>query len=125
MTANLPPTLALAMLSMAPPSSMVHQTVSKDRALQADQAGSATGMASSRARAVPDDGEKVLLSGREQEVLELIARGFSYAEISRLKGVSVHTVQTHIKSLYSKLAVHSKSEAVFEATGMVLLPQMR
>lgn len=66
---------------------------------------------------------KSLLSGREQEVLELIARGFSYAEISRLQSVSVHTVQTHIKSLYSKLAVHSKSEAVFEATRMGLLPR--
>lgn len=36
MTANLPPTLALAMLSMAPPSSVVHQIVSEDRALHAD-----------------------------------------------------------------------------------------
>lgn len=36
MTANLPSTLALAMLSMAPPSSVVHQIVSDDRALQAD-----------------------------------------------------------------------------------------
>ncbi len=67
------------------------------------------------------EGEKVQLSGREQEVLELIARGFSYAEIARLKAVSVHTVQTHIKNLYSKLAVHSKSEAVYEATRMGLL----
>jgi DNA-binding CsgD family transcriptional regulator len=35
----------------------------------------------------------------------------------------VHTVQTHIKNLYGKLAVHSKSEAVFEATRMGLLPR--
>ena len=62
------------------------------------------------------------LSGREQEVLELIARGFSYAEIARLQSVSVHTVQTHIKHLYTKLAVHSKNEAVFEATKLGLLP---
>ena len=61
------------------------------------------------------------LSPREQEVLELIARGFSYADIARLKAVSVHTVQTHIKNLYGKLAVRSKSEAVFEATQMGLL----
>jgi DNA-binding NarL/FixJ family response regulator len=67
--------------------------------------------------------ERVQLSNREQEVLELIARGFSYAEIARVKAVSVHTVQTHIKNLYSKLAVHSKSEAVFEATRMGLLPR--
>jgi DNA-binding NarL/FixJ family response regulator len=64
---------------------------------------------------------RALLSAREQEVLELIARGFSYAEISRLKGVSVHTIQSHIKSLYTKLAVHSKSEAVYEATRLGLL----
>lgn len=65
-----------------------------------------------------------LLSNREQEVLELIARGFSYAEIARLKSVSVHTVQTHIKNLYGKLAVHSKSEAVYEATRMGLLSRL-
>ncbi len=61
------------------------------------------------------------LSPREQEVLELIARGFSYAEIAKLRHVSVHTVQTHIKNLYAKLAVHNKTEAVYEATRMGLL----
>lgn len=64
-----------------------------------------------------------LLSPREQEVLALIARGFSYSEIARLQDVSVHTVQSHIKNLYTKLSVHSKSEAVFEATRMGLLPR--
>ena len=62
-----------------------------------------------------------MLSAREQEVLRLIARGFSYAEIARLKNLSVHTVQSHIKNLYGKLAVHSKNEAVFEATRLGLL----
>lgn len=61
------------------------------------------------------------LSQREQEVLELISRGFSYAETSRLKAISVHTVQTHIKRLYRKLSVNSKSEAVYEATKMGLI----
>jgi DNA-binding NarL/FixJ family response regulator len=61
------------------------------------------------------------LSPREQEVLELIARGFSYSDIARLRSVSVHTVQTHIKNLYAKLAVTSKSEAVYEATQLGLL----
>ena len=63
-----------------------------------------------------------LLTGKEQEVLELIARGFSYAETARLQGISVHTVRTHIKSIYSKLAVHSKNEAVYEAVKLGLLP---
>lgn len=67
--------------------------------------------------------EKGLLSRREQEVLELIARGFSYSEIADLKNLSVHTVQTHVRSLYGKLEVHSKMEAVMEATRMCLLPQ--
>jgi DNA-binding CsgD family transcriptional regulator len=66
--------------------------------------------------------QAALLSPREQEVLELIARGFSYAEIARLQAVTVHTVQTHIKNLYAKLSVHSKNEAVFEASRMGLLP---
>ncbi|RZI80414.1 MAG: response regulator transcription factor [Rubrivivax sp.] len=63
----------------------------------------------------------VALSPREQEVLQHIARGLAYAEIARLQGVTVHTVQTHIKKLYGKLAVHSRSEAVFEANRLGLL----
>jgi DNA-binding NarL/FixJ family response regulator len=63
----------------------------------------------------------VSLSPREQEVLQHIARGLAYAEIARLQGVTVHTVQTHIKKLYGKLAVHSRSEAVFEANRLGLL----
>lgn len=80
-------------------------------------------VAAARSAMVPVDGERPALSRREQEVLGLIARGFSYQEIAGLQGVSVHTVQTHIKNLYSKLAVHSKVEAVFEATRMGLLPR--
>lgn len=68
------------------------------------------------------DALPTLLTPREQEVLALIARGFSYAEIARLQAVSVHTVQTHIKNLYAKLSVHSKNEAVFEASRLGLLP---
>jgi DNA-binding CsgD family transcriptional regulator len=63
----------------------------------------------------------VVLSRREQEVLEFIARGFSYAEIAKEQGITVHTVQTYIKKLYGKLAVHSRSEAVFEAHRLGLL----
>ena len=71
----------------------------------------------------PDPGaaSEVGLSDREREVLDLIARGFSYAEVARLTSISVDTVRSHIKHLYSKLAVHSRSEAVFEATRMGLL----
>ena len=67
----------------------------------------------------------VALTARESEVLELVARGYAYAEIARLHGVSMHTVQSHIKNLYAKLAVHSRSEAVFEASRMGLLASLR
>lgn len=81
-----------------------------------------TPAASDRTGDVRPAPEIPLLSPREQEVLVLIARGFSYAEIARLQTVSVHTVQTHIKNLYAKLSVHSKNEAVFEASRLGLLP---
>jgi len=84
--------------------------------------GTGTAVPGATPEAAFDENERGLLSAREHEVLTLIARGFSYAEIARLKGLSVHTVQTHIKNLYGKLAVHSKSEAVFEATRLGLLP---
>ena len=63
-----------------------------------------------------------LLTQRETEVLTLISQGYSYGEIARMRNLSVNTIQTHIKSLYRKLSVNSKTEAVFEATRMGLLP---
>lgn len=102
---------------------IARRVLSKYLVLQLNQSKVLSGQAEDAIKngVIPD--ERELLSAREQEVLELIARGFSYAEISRLKVITVHTVQTHIKNLYSKLAVHSKSEAVFEATRMGLLPR--
>ena len=61
------------------------------------------------------------LSPRESEILSLIARGYTYGELGKLLAISLSTVQTHVKSIYSKLAVHSKTEAVFEARQMGLL----
>jgi DNA-binding NarL/FixJ family response regulator len=78
-----------------------------------------------RAPAAVAPAAEVTLTAAESEVLELIARGYAYAEIARLRGVSIHTVQTHVKHLYSKLAVHSRSEAVYEATQLGLLGPLR
>ncbi|MCY1527376.1 Response regulator protein VraR [compost metagenome] len=97
---------------------IARRVLAKYRSLQAAVPGTA---GAAPAEAALDEADRGLLSAREHEVLTLIARGFSYAEIARLKGLSVHTVQTHIKNLYGKLAVHSKSEAVFEATRLGLL----
>jgi DNA-binding NarL/FixJ family response regulator len=65
--------------------------------------------------------EETPLSAREAEVLGLIAKGFSFAEIARLLGVSPHTVISHVKKIYQKLAVHSRGEAVYEAGKMGLI----
>jgi DNA-binding NarL/FixJ family response regulator len=62
-----------------------------------------------------------LLSGREHEVLLLVSKGYSYAEIGRALDISVNTVGTHVKQIYRKLAVNSRSAAVFEAQQQGLL----
>jgi len=61
------------------------------------------------------------LSEREGEVLRLIVKGFTYAEIAELLGVSSHTVTTHVRGLYRKLEVHSRGEAVYEALQLGLV----
>ena len=61
------------------------------------------------------------LSTRETEVLGLVAKGFSFGEIARLLGVSQHTIISHVKKIYQKLAVHSRGEAVYEAGKMGLI----
>lgn len=63
-----------------------------------------------------------LLSKREVDILDLIARGNSYGDVAKSLSLGVGTVQTHIKSIYGKLSVHSSSEAVFEAKRQGLLP---
>ncbi len=62
-----------------------------------------------------------LLSGREKEVLELVARGLSSAEVAHQLSVAVSTVNTHIKHIYNKLDVNSRSEAVFEAAQLGII----
>ena len=52
------------------------------------------------------------LSKRETEILQAFANGFSYQEISDAMFISPHTVRTHIKNIYNKLEINSKSEAV-------------
>jgi DNA-binding NarL/FixJ family response regulator len=59
--------------------------------------------------------EKSELSEREAEILTLFAKGMSYKETSEMLNISTHTVGTHAKSIYSKLEVNSRNEAIFEA----------
>ena len=55
------------------------------------------------------------LTEKETEVLTELARGFSYKEVALRQGISHHTVADHVKSIYRKLSVNSRSQAVFEA----------
>ncbi len=66
-------------------------------------------------------GDLPALSPRENEVLGLIAKGFNFAEIARLLDVSPHTITAHVKNIYQKLAVHSRGEAVYEASKLGLI----
>lgn len=61
------------------------------------------------------------LSPREMEVLRLVARGCSYQETGSCLGITTTTVQAHVRNLYGKLDVHSKTEAVYEARQLGLL----
>lgn len=65
------------------------------------------------------------LTARETEVLELIAKGFGYAEIARILGISAHTVTTHVRRIYGKLEVGSRGEAVYEAVNLGLIRMQR
>lgn len=60
-------------------------------------------------------GEDYHLSEREKQVLQLLVNGYSYKMIASEMFISIDTVRSHIKKIYEKLHVNSKSEAVAKA----------
>lgn len=58
-----------------------------------------------------------LLRPRECEVLELLAKGGSYREIADQLGITYSTVNSHVKSIYERLHVRSRSQAVAKYLG--------
>jgi len=62
------------------------------------------------------------LSDRELEVLHLLAEGLSNKEIAQRLYISLPTVKSHTRSIYGKLGVHSRKEAVARARGLRILP---
>lgn len=52
------------------------------------------------------------LSTREQEILQLLTKGYSYKMIAAELNIALETVRTHIKRIYEKLHVHSAQEAI-------------
>jgi DNA-binding NarL/FixJ family response regulator len=65
----------------------------------------------------PEQGNKESfdLSAREKEILTCLVKGMSYKMIADTCFISIETVNVHIKNIYRKLHVHSKSEAVAKA----------
>jgi DNA-binding NarL/FixJ family response regulator len=59
-----------------------------------------------------EEPEGVKLTSREKELLQLLARGYRYKEIAGLLFISVETVRTHIRNIYEKLQVQSRTEAL-------------
>lgn len=62
--------------------------------------------------------ETYSLTPREVEVLELLAKGFSYKEVAADLNISYSTVQRHIENIYRKLHVHSRAHAVNKFFGV-------
>jgi DNA-binding NarL/FixJ family response regulator len=58
-----------------------------------------------------------LLTKREHEILALLAKGFLYKEIADQLGISLSTVRAHLHTVYEKLHVQSRTEAVVKFLG--------
>jgi LuxR family maltose regulon positive regulatory protein len=64
------------------------------------------------------------LSERETEILQLIAEGLTNPDIANTLFLSLHTVKTHTRNIYSKLGVHNRTEAVARARLLGILPSI-
>jgi len=66
----------------------------------------------------PPEPEPPTLTQREREILELFSAGSTYREVAKMLEISVNTVRQHVRNLYEKLHVCSKTEAVIAARGL-------
>jgi DNA-binding NarL/FixJ family response regulator len=66
-------------------------------------------------RVRPAESAEYALTPHETRLLKLIVEGHSYKSAAAALGVTVHTISFHMRSIYDKLQVHSKSEAVAKA----------
>ncbi len=62
----------------------------------------------------PSSEEAENLSKREHEILLYLAKGYRYKEIAEALFISIETVRTHLRNIYEKLHVRSRSEAVLK-----------
>jgi ATP/maltotriose-dependent transcriptional regulator MalT len=62
----------------------------------------------------------VILTDREGQILQLIAKGFTNREISALLSISESTAENHIHHIYTKLRVSNRAQAVAHAFQMLI-----
>ena len=62
-----------------------------------------------------------MLQEQAQQLQVLIGSPSRGAETAQLLGISVHTVHSHVRNIYGKLSVNSKTEAIYEARQLGLL----
>ncbi len=82
-----------------------------------------------RLTAPKDEGKRSLgkLQTRELDILKLVAQGVSSREIGKNLTISGRTVQTHLDNIFTKLGVHSHTEAVVHTLreGWLILDDLR
>jgi DNA-binding NarL/FixJ family response regulator len=62
------------------------------------------------------EGSTDALTPRELEVLRLVSKGFTLPEVGQILHLSIATIRTHTRHVYAKLEVHTRGEAISEAT---------
>ena len=67
--------------------------------------------------ALPANSHLETLTERERSVLDLLSKGFLYKQIGEELGISLDTVRSHLRKVYEKLHVHSRTEAVLKYLG--------
>jgi DNA-binding CsgD family transcriptional regulator len=63
----------------------------------------------------------IVLTPKEKAVLALLAEGYSYLNTAGQLDITINTVRNHVRRIYEKLGVHTKSEAVLKAVRRGLL----
>ncbi len=86
-------------------------------------AGLVSGLMRDEGRVRLIDGESLAepLTAREKEVLQLMAEGMANKQIALSLGISEHTVKFHLSSLYAKMNVSSRTEAIKAGLGLGLI----
>ena len=118
---------------LASEASVVTDAVSRDQLVSALRAVAAGLMVRNRstvpsavpvrARPLPADDPSDALTPRERDILRLLGDGLANHDIAAMLGLSDHTVKFHLRSIFSKLGAHSRTEAVSVAVrrGLLLL----